>query len=206
MPKRVTQAEAQIQSQKDSLKDDRLTAPISGRVKSVEIKPGMQVTSAPTELTAATKPPSAAIVIDSGGSFVAETRVDGSSAASIHVGDPVQLALPHNSSANGTVSAIGIISTDPSGTESAPVTVMITGKPAGIYPGMTTEANITLVEKRHVLSVPSDAVHTSGARTYVDEIVNGHSVEHDVRVGAVGTDMTQIVSGLSDGTRVVVPS
>ena len=202
---KVTQVEAQIQSQKDSLKDDRLTAPISGRVRSVQIKPGMEVTSAPSELTAATKPPSAAIVIDSGGSFVAETKVDGSSAASIHVGDPVQLALAHHSSANGTVSAIGIISTDTSGAESAPVTIMITGKPAGIYPGMTTEANITLVQKTHVLSVPSDAVHTSGSRTFVDELVNGRSVEHNVRVGAVGTDVTQIVSGLSDGTQVVVP-
>ena len=82
---------------------------------------------------------------------------------------------------------------------------MITGKPAGIYPGMTTEANITLVQKTHVLSVPSDAVHTSGSRTFVDELVNGRSVEHNVRVGAVGTDVTQIVSGLSDGTQVVVP-
>ena len=45
---RVTEVEAQIQSQKDSLKDDRLTAPISGTVKSVQIKPGMEVSSAPS--------------------------------------------------------------------------------------------------------------------------------------------------------------
>ena len=202
---KVTQVEAQIQSQKDSLKDDRLTAPISGRVKSVEIKPGMEVTAAPSELTAATKPPSAAIVIDSGGSLVAETSVDGSSAASIHVGDPVQLALPHNSSVNGTVSAIGIISTGSFGAESAPVTVMINGKPPGVYPGITTEANITLTQKSHVLTVPSDAVHTGASRTFVVELVNGRSIDHDVRVGAVGTNMTQIVSGLSDGAKVVVP-
>ena len=159
---KVTQVEAQIQSQKDSLKDDRLTAPISGKVKSVEIKPGMEVSSAPSELTPATNSPSSAIVIDSGGSLVAETNVDGSSAASIHVGDPVQLALPQHPAVDGKVSSIGIISTDPSGAESAPVTVMISGKPPGIYPGLTAQASITLVQKTHVLSVPSDAVHTSG--------------------------------------------
>jgi multidrug efflux pump subunit AcrA (membrane-fusion protein) len=50
----VTQVDAQrIQSQKDNLKDDRLTAPISGKVKSVELKPGMEVSSAPSELTLA---------------------------------------------------------------------------------------------------------------------------------------------------------
>ncbi len=202
---RVTEVEAQIQSQKDSLKEDRLTAPISGTVKSVQIKPGMEVSSAPSVLTPATKPPSAAIVIDSHGSLVAETNVDGASAASIHVGDPVQLALPQHPSVEGTVSSIGIISTDQSGAETAPVTVMISGEPPGIYPGLSAEANITLVQKTHVLSVPSDAVHTSGTGTFVDELVNGRGVRHDVRVGAVGTEVTQILSGLSDGTKVVVP-
>jgi len=202
---RVTEVEAQIQSQKDSLKDDRLTAPISGTVKSVQIKPGMEVSSAPSELTPATKPPSAAIVIDSHGSLVAETNVDGASAASIHVGDPVQLALSQHMSVQGTVSSIGIISTDPTGAETAPVTIMISGEPPGVYPGLSAEANITLVQKTHVLSVPSDAVHTSGTQTFVDELVNGRTVRHDVRLGAVGTEVTQIMSGLSDGAKVVVP-
>ena len=203
---RVTQVEAQIQSQKDGLKNGRLTAPISGTVKSVQIKPGMSVIAAPSALTSASKPPAAAIVIDSHGSLVAETSVHGSSVASIRVGDPVQLAVPHHAMIDGKVTSVGIISTDQSGVESAPVTVVITGQPPGIYPGITLEANITLLQKTHVLTVPSNAVHTSGTRTFVYEIVNGRTVSHDVRVGAVGSDVTQIVSGLSEGTKVVVPS
>jgi multidrug efflux pump subunit AcrA (membrane-fusion protein) len=204
---RVTQVEAQIQSQKDGLRNDRLTAPISGTVESVQVKPGMPVTPAATALTPASKSATAAIVIDSQGTLVAETNVHGSSVATIRVGDPVQLALPqHRTLVNGTVSSVGIISTDQSGVESAPITVAITGQPPGIYPGITAEANITLMQKTHVLTVPSAAVHTSGTRTFVYELVNGRSVSHDVRVGAVGTDVTQIVSGLSDGTKVVVPS
>jgi hypothetical protein len=66
--------------------------------------------------------------------------------------------------------------------------------------------SITFVQKTHVLTVPSTAVHTSGTRTFVDEFVNGRNVRHDVRVGVVGTDVTHIVSGLSDGTQVVVPN
>ena len=202
---KVTEVEAQIQSQKDSIKDDRLTAPISGTVKSVQIKPDMEVSAAPSELTSATKPPSAAIVIDSHGSLVAETTVDGASAANLRVGDPVQLAVPQHPAVDGKVSSIGMISTDQSGAESAPVTIVITGKPPGIYPGLSAEASITLVQKRHVLSVPSDAVHTSGTRTFVEELDNGRTVDHTVRIGAVGTEDTQIMSGLSDGTEVVVP-
>ena len=161
---RVTEVEAQIQSQKDSLKDDRLTAPISGKVKSVQIKPGMEVSSAPSELTPTTKPPSAAIVIDSHGSLVAETNVDGASAASIRVGDPVQLAVPQHPAVEGKVSSIGIISTDPFGAESAPVTVMITGQPPGIYPGLSAEAEHHAGAEDARADVPSDAVHTSGTR------------------------------------------
>ncbi len=202
---RVTELEAQIRSQKDSLKDDRLTAPISGTVKSVQIAPGMQVSSAPTELTPATKPPNADIVIDSHGSLVAETKVDGASAANIRVGDPVRLSVPKHPAVDGKVSSIGIISTDESGAESAPVTVMIDGKPPGIYPGLSAEVTVTLTEKKDVLSVPTDAVHTSGTRTFVEELVNGQSVDHTVHVGAVGAEDTQIMSGLSDGTEVVVP-
>ena len=48
-------------------------------------------------------------------------------------------------------------------------------------------------------------MHTSGTRTFVEELVNGRTVDHTVRVGAVGTEDTQIMSGLSDGTEVVVP-
>ena len=144
-------------------------------------------------------------MIDSHGSLVAETNVDGASAASIHVGDPVQLALPQHPAVDGKVSSIGIISTDSAGAETAPVTIMISGEPPGVYPGLSGEANITLVQKTHVLSVPSDAVHTSGTQTFVDELIDGRSVRHDVRLGAVGAEVTQIMSGLSDGTKVVVP-
>ena len=80
-----------------------------------------------------------------------------------------------------------------------PVTVTISGEPAGYLPGVTADADITLMQKSQVLTVPSAAVHTSGTHTFVDEVVDGRSVSHDVHVGAVGTNVTQIVSGLSAG-------
>ena len=202
---RVSQIEAQMQSQKDGLKNERITAPISGIVKSVQIKPGTPVTAAPSTLTGASKSPTAAIVIDGGPSLVAETKVTGSSAATIRVGDPVQLALPQHRMVDGKVSSVGIISTDQTGVESVPVTVTISGEPPGISPGVTADADITLLQKSQVLTVPSAAVHTKGTRTFVYQLVGGRSVSQDVRVGAVGTNLTQIVSGLSAGATVLVP-
>ena len=132
---KVTQLEAQVQSQKDGLRNNRLTAPITGTVKSVQIKPGMAVNAAPSALTVGSKPSTAAIVIDSHGSLVAETKVDGSAAADIRVGDPVQLTFARDHTAvRGTVSSVGIASTDQSGKESVPVTVMIPKDPPGFVP------------------------------------------------------------------------
>ena len=203
---RISQTEAQIQSEKDNLSNDRITAPISGVVKSVQIKPGMPVTAAPSALTRASKPPAAAIVIDGPNTLVAETKVIGSSAASVRVGDPVRLVLPqHGAAVDGKISSVGMISTDQSGVDSVPVTVTITGKSPGIYPGVTVDANITLAQKAHALTVPSAAVHTSGTHTVVYELLNGRNISRDVRVGVVGTKVTQILSGLSAGTKVVVP-
>ena len=70
---------------------------------------------------------------------------------------------------------------------------------------LPAEANITHAEDAR----PDRSVRRTAhqrTRTFVYELVNGRSVSHDVRVGVVGTDVTQIASGLPDGTKVVVPS
>jgi trimeric autotransporter adhesin len=121
--------------------------------------------------------------------------------------DPEEFEIAqHRTVVEGTVSSVGVFSTNQSGVEGAPVTIVIIGAPAGFHSGESAEANIRLMQKMHVLTVPSAAVHASGTRTFVYELVSGRSVSHDVRVGAVGTNVTQMVSGLSDGSNVVVPN
>jgi hypothetical protein len=52
--------------------------------------------------------------------------------------------------------------------------------------------------------VPSSAVHTLGAASFVYELSKGKEVEHTVTVGAVGTTLTQITDGLKSGDKVVL--
>jgi hypothetical protein len=47
-------------------------------------------------------------------------------------------------------------------------------------------------------------VHTLGTASFVYELKGGKEVEHTVTVGAVGTTLTQITSGLKSGTEVVL--
>jgi hypothetical protein len=55
-----------------------------------------------------------------------------------------------------------------------------------------------------VLTVPSSAVHTLGTASFVYELGQGKEVEHTVTLGAVGTTLTQITSGLKSGDKVVL--
>lgn len=104
----------------------------------------------------------------------------------------------------GTVSSLGIVATVSSGVATFPVTVAVTGTPAGLYSGTTAQATIIVLERSGVLTVPSSAVHTVGTASYVDELKGGKEVEHAVTVGAIGTTLTQITSGLTSGTKVVL--
>jgi hypothetical protein len=82
---------------------------------------------------------------------------------------------------------------------------VINGKPPGVSSGLSGGATITRLQKRHVPSFPSHAEHTRRKGIFVEELVKGARVDHSVRVGAVGSEPTRIMSELSDGTEVVVP-
>jgi len=69
---------------------------------------------------------------------------------------------------------------------------------------MSADASIIVLQHSDVLTVPSSAVHTLGTESFVYELKGGKEVEHTVGIGAVGTTLTQITSGLKSGTEVVL--
>jgi len=102
------------------------------------------------------------------------------------------------------VSSIGIVASVSSGVASFPVVVGVTGTPSGLFSGMSADASIIVLERAGVLTVPSSAVHTLGTESFVYVLKGGQEVEHTVGVGAVGTTLTQITSGLKSGQQVVL--
>jgi multidrug efflux pump subunit AcrA (membrane-fusion protein) len=123
----------------------------------------------------------------------------------IQVGDQAQLTVTGTATpVFGTVSSLGIVATVSSGVATFPVTISVTGTPTGLYSGMTAQTSIIVLDRSNVLTVPSDAVHTEGTASFVYELKSGKEVEHTVEVGAIGTTLTQITSGLSSGTKVVL--
>jgi HlyD family secretion protein len=71
-------------------------------------------------------------------------------------------------------------------------------------PGMSAVVDLRVREARAALSVPSSAIVTSGQNATVWVVAGGHAQRRVVRLGAQGDTLAQIVSGVGEGTRVVV--
>jgi RND family efflux transporter MFP subunit len=76
-----------------------------------------------------------------------------------------------------------------------------------IVPGMYAEVKLTLSRKNDVLTVPVEAVTRNGADATVLLVGPGNRIdERKVTVGMEGSERLQIVSGLSEGDRIVIGS
>ncbi|MGB8323459.1 MAG: efflux RND transporter periplasmic adaptor subunit [Candidatus Acidiferrum sp.] len=76
-----------------------------------------------------------------------------------------------------------------------------------LLPGMYVEARIGVAEKKNMLTVPLEAVEMNGSEGTA-LVVNSQNVieERKVQLGLQGSTRVEVVSGLSEGERVVVGS
>ncbi|MDL9978876.1 efflux RND transporter periplasmic adaptor subunit [Microbacterium sp. ASV49] len=107
----------------------------------------------------------------------------------------------------GTVQTIGIVATSSgSGAATFPVTIAVTGAQTGLYSGTTASVSITVKQLDNVLAVPTYALSSSGGKTTVVVQKNGKNTTVPVTVGQVYGAETQIMSGLTSGDVIVLPS
>jgi multidrug efflux pump subunit AcrA (membrane-fusion protein) len=149
---------------------------------------------------------SAQVVVISTSSYVVNGTVDDTEVGLVQSGDQAVI-IPDGASTPvyGTVSSVGLIATTTSGVASYPVTIAVTGNPGGLYPGASATLTLIVRQLSNVTTVPTGAVHYASGGAVVYEMVNGHQVTHAVTVGMTSGGQTQIVSGLTVGTLVVVP-
>jgi macrolide-specific efflux system membrane fusion protein len=147
------------------------------------------------------------VVVISTGSYVVNGSVDDTQVGSVKTGDQAVI-VPDGATTPvyGTVSSVGLIATTTSGVATYPVTITVTGTPAGLYPGAGGTVTLIVRQLSNVTTVPTAAVHYTSGGAVVYEMVNGRQVAHPVTVGMTSGGQTQIVSGLSVGTEVVAPA
>jgi HlyD family secretion protein len=69
---------------------------------------------------------------------------------------------------------------------------------------MSASVSVVINQVVGVTTVPTSAVHTTGAGSIVDLFVNGKPVPTAVTVGAADATLTQILSGVKVGDTVVI--
>jgi membrane fusion protein, macrolide-specific efflux system len=229
----VTAAENQVTDAKQTLAEANLTSPITGVVAAVSLSVGQEVSGAggsggsggsgssgagasgtgssgasstgSTGSSGSSSSSSAQVVVISTNSYVVNATVDDTEVGSVQAGDQAQI-VPDGATTPvyGVVSSVGLIASTTSGVATYPVTITVTGNPGGLYPGASAAVTLIVKQLSNATTVPTAALHYTSAGVEVYEMVNGRQVAVPVTVGMASGGETQITSGLSVGTKVVV--
>jgi HlyD family secretion protein len=106
----------------------------------------------------------------------------------------------------GTVVSVSPSATALSGVISYYATVALTQGDPRLKNGQTAQASVLTTELDDVLTVPNSAIHHEGDKTTVTVLGFNGQRTVEFQPGAVGDDRTQVLSGLTEGDEVVVPS
>jgi macrolide-specific efflux system membrane fusion protein len=227
----IASTQAQLADVQGKLTDARtalaaasMTSPIAGTVAQVNIAIGDKVGSTASSASAgsggtssggtgsssssagaSSSSSTAQIVVISTTSWVVQASVGSADLPKLKKGMQAEVT-PTGSATKifGTVKSIGIVaSSSSSGSASFPVTIIVTGSPKGLYAGGAADVSIIVKRVENLLTVPTNALHTEGGKTVVHQLRNGAQVSTAVKVGTTYGPVTQILSGLKAGDKVV---
>jgi multidrug efflux pump subunit AcrA (membrane-fusion protein) len=230
IPQQVAQDEAQVQADQsqvlaaqDALASATLVAPVDGVVEQVNIAQGQafgggnvsNTVAGALGATPASGGPTAgnngvanithAIVLLTPTAYQVSGPVSDAQLQQIRLGDRVRV-VPAGISEQvpGTVTGIAPAALLNAGVSTFTVTATIPGGHPDLHSGATAQMSIVVQEAADVLTVPTSAIHSQGAATYVLVPVGDTTVARPVTIGASDPVRTQITSGLKLGDRVVL--
>ena len=230
----VDAAQAQVDAAQKTVDDATLRAPAAGTISAVNGNKGEYV-SASTG-TSALAPGSGAAIPGASGAgaasaagAVSPTRPGGAQLFVLSGLDELQVVLPFEESdaalikkgqsvdvqldaipdlaVKGTVASVAPSATPIAGVVSYYVTVSLDQRDPRERDGQTANATVLTQDRQNVLTVPNSAVRQQGgASTVVVYDQGGNQRTVSFQAGVVGPDRTEVVSGLNEGDRVIVPS
>ena len=208
----VTVAQANLATAQKNLAGASVISPVAGKVASISntligstISPNTTPTNGSTEA-------SGFIVLTDVGGLQVTAGFSESDVAKIAVGQDASIAFTALPNATGVakVSNVALLPTTSSGATTYTVTFQLTGKVAGLKPGMTATATVIVADSPNAIAVTSRAVTTRGTSSFVNIVttVKGKQVQTltPVLVGIVGDSADEILSGLKVGDTVALPS
>ncbi len=192
----LLQAQAQVDAMEVRLAQTRVIALQDSVVLTRTVEPGDVVPASRTLLTLAAGTDAPQLVFQSDEKNLASIRIGQKARASTDA-YPQQIF-------DASVSYIAP-SIDPD-RGSVEVRLRMAEPPKFLKPDMTVSVDITVAAKKHVLTVPSDAVRGMATPSpWIFVVEGGRVVRKDVELGIRGEGTVEIVSSLSEGANVILP-
>jgi HlyD family secretion protein len=195
----VQEATVALEQAKSKLGDAVIVAPFASTILQVQIREGeWTTTGAPAIVLAATQP------------LYLDVNVDEVDVAQIAEGQEAHIsfdAIP-GTEITGTVTTIAPASINVEGAVAFVVKVRFEAGEAPVRLGMTANVDIVTASVDDALLVPSRAVtadRTAGRYYVTRPLALGSTQQVEVRIGLRNESETQILEGLNEGDRVVLP-
>jgi multidrug efflux pump subunit AcrA (membrane-fusion protein) len=190
----IEQARADLVDARLQLRQAVLRSTRSGRVVALDVKKGDAVSAGDV-----------AAVVVGGKAVTIATTVPESKVARVAVGQRVRVSTPGESdSAEGTVTAIGLVADSSSGTASYPVTVTVEDPTIALPTGSQALLAIVVGTAKDVVTVPISAITRRGTGASVRSWDGSKLTNEAVTLGTVGAREVEVTDGLSAGDEVVL--
>jgi multidrug efflux pump subunit AcrA (membrane-fusion protein) len=195
--KEIDSANAQLALAQQNVSQAALKSPIAGTVAAVSMTAGSSVSTSSTS----------SITIIGAGQRKITVDVGLSEIDLVRTGEHVQITVDGVATPlTGKVTLVGILNTSGTSgsTSTYPVTVLLDPTSTALFDGAGATVAVDVGSVANVLTVPTSALHAAGAGYTVTIDDNGTVRTVRVTVGMIGTDRSEIRSGLSVGQEVVL--
>jgi RND family efflux transporter MFP subunit len=193
-------AELNLESAELNLDKAVIVAPFDGVVADITINEGKEITAAALAAPAITLVDTSEIKMRG---FVDEIDV-----AMVKVGQAANItldALP-DEVLEGRVVFVSPTGTARVGVVSYDTTIALQGPVANLKDGMTAIAEVVIERRDDVLAIPNRAIRGTSASPKVIVLVDGQEEEREITLGLSDGINTEILSGLEEGEKVVLPA
>lgn len=190
----VKQAELSVRQAETDLAKASLTAPFDGVVAAVSLNVGEQSSNGFITLVDTS---SVRIDVTVAEADLGKVSLDKTALVTFD-------ALP-GTQLQGKVVAVSPNANVQQGVVSFPASIKLDTQGVYLPAGMTASVSIVVEQKDNVLMVPNRAVKTQGRTRVVEVETDGKTEMRPVTIGLSNDQMTEIVDGLQEGDRVVIP-
>ena len=182
----IRAAEARVAAAQATLEMAQVTAPFTGTITAVNIKPGDQVTAGTLGFR-----------LDDLSQHLVDVDLSEVDINRIQVGQPAMLnfdAIP-SVEYTGEVIEIGEVGTSVQGVVNFPVTLVLANTNGEIKPGMTAAVNIVVDQLENVLQVPNRAVRVINGQRVVYLLQDNQATPVAITLGVSSDLYSEVLDG-----------